>query len=59
MNPIAIIFWALCGLVGYLIGDGHGAVIGPARRGCVLLPRRTNRGSLGIVLLVSFLDEVG
>jgi hypothetical protein len=46
MNPIAIIFWALCGLVGYLIGDGHGAVIGLT-------------AGLSVSFLVSFLDEVG
>jgi len=28
MNPVAIALWLFCGLVGYLIGDWRGAVIG-------------------------------
>lgn len=28
MNPIAIVFWIVCGLVGWLVNDLRGAVIG-------------------------------
>lgn len=28
MNQVALAFWVFCGLIGYLIGDTHGAVIG-------------------------------
>jgi hypothetical protein len=30
MNPTAVVFWAFLALVGYLIGDSHGALIGLA-----------------------------
>lgn len=28
INPRAVLFWIFCGLVGYLIGDERGAIIG-------------------------------
>lgn len=27
-NPLAILFWAFCGLVGYLVNGTHGAIVG-------------------------------
>lgn len=29
-NPNALALWAFCGIVGYLIGEEHGALVGTA-----------------------------
>ena len=29
-NPNALAFWGFCGIVGYLIGEEHGALVGTA-----------------------------
>ena len=30
MNPNAIVFWTLAAIIGYLIGEVHGALVGIA-----------------------------